>query len=118
MKQVVLVDRRKLYEQDGASTVQEWLSNYLGIGYMKACDFVRIAMTLESLPKMDEAYTCGRLSYDHLRALAKSPTATTSRLFWTMSKDCRLPTLFVWCARSLKYRQRTLASQGKTAGWR
>lgn len=64
-------DRRRVYESEGYESTASWLCSHLGIGYMKACLKVDIALTLESQPGLALAYEQGHLSYDHLRALVK-----------------------------------------------
>ncbi|MCA1840788.1 MAG: HNH endonuclease, partial [Actinobacteria bacterium] len=69
MRAVVEVDRLRTYEQEGYPSTADWLTGFLGIGYMRACEFVEVAIGLESLPALKRAYERGQLSYDHLRAL-------------------------------------------------
>jgi uncharacterized protein DUF222/HNH endonuclease len=71
MEFIAEADRRKIYESEGLSSTADWLAVYLGIGYMSALKLVEVAVALDQLPKMTEAYREGRVSYDHLRALVR-----------------------------------------------
>lgn len=74
MRAVAEVDRLRTYEQEGYPSTADWLTAFLGIGYMRACEFVDVALSLESLPAINKAYEHGQLSYDHLRALVDVAT--------------------------------------------
>lgn len=71
MESIAEVDRREIYALDGLSSTAEWVSNRLGMGYMSSLKLVEVAVALEQLPKIAEAYAQGRISYDHLRALVE-----------------------------------------------
>lgn len=71
MEAVAEAERRGIYAEDGFGSTAEWLATYLGIGYRSALKFAEVALALEQLPRMAEAYGAGRISYDHLRALVE-----------------------------------------------
>ncbi|MDE0678969.1 MAG: DUF222 domain-containing protein [Gammaproteobacteria bacterium] len=70
-------DRREGWGQHGVSSCAHWLSWQCGISPGAAREKVRVARTLESLPKIREAFGEGRLSYSKVRALTRGATAET-----------------------------------------
>lgn len=69
MNLVAEVDRYELYFSSGYDSTEAWLVTYLGMGFMRSIEYVRIAVGLQGLPLLREAYRTGIFSYDHLRAL-------------------------------------------------
>ena len=75
MSYIVEATRHGLYEDYGYESASEWVASFLGVGYHKACETVDIALMLEDLVHLRDAYGSGSISYDHLRALVKVATA-------------------------------------------
>lgn len=71
MEMIAEADRSEIYLSEGLSSTADWLARFLGIGYMSALKLTEVAVALQGLPKLAEAYRCGRVSYDHLRALVQ-----------------------------------------------
>lgn len=74
MSYIVEATRHKLYEDYGYESAPEWVASFLGVGYTKACETVDIAVMLEELVHLRQAYGNGSISYDHLRALVRVAT--------------------------------------------
>lgn len=70
MRMVVEVERRSLYVEDGYESTSEWLSCFLGRGYVVSQKFLGVALAVSRYPALEQGYLDGKLSYDHLRALA------------------------------------------------
>jgi hypothetical protein len=66
---VALADRRGDWREDGASDMPAWLCQRFGLNRATACEWVRVAHALESLPECARAYGEGRLAWDQLRPL-------------------------------------------------
>jgi Domain of unknown function (DUF222) len=64
---VATYDERKLWRRDGATSMTSWLAVRYNLAWGTAREWVRVAHALARLPKIDEAYTAGRLSWDQLR---------------------------------------------------
>lgn len=69
MEVVTEVERTQFYLADGYQSTAEWLCNFLGTGFCRAGEFVQVALALEELPQLKQAFKEGRISFDHLRAL-------------------------------------------------
>ena len=70
-------DRREGWAQHGVANCAHWLSWQCGIGAVAAREKVRTARALESLPKIQAAFSEGRLSYSKVRALTRGATPET-----------------------------------------
>lgn len=71
MELVAEVDRRHLYLETAYESTEAWVAGYLGRGFMKATEYVRIAVAVSEFPLLKQAYLGGVFSYDHLRGLAQ-----------------------------------------------
>jgi len=67
-------DRREGWFQWGILSCAHWLNWKCGIGLGAARDKVRVARSLESLPKISEAFRTGRVSYSKVRAMTRVAT--------------------------------------------
>ncbi len=85
MSYIVEATRHKLYEDYGYESASEWVASFLGVGYNKACETVDIALMLEELVHLREAYGNGAISYDHLRALVKVATVENEQQLLQMA---------------------------------
>ncbi len=67
-------DRREGWFQWGILSCAHWLNWKCGIGLGAARDKVRVARSLESLPKISEAFRSGQVSYSKVRAMTRVAT--------------------------------------------
>ncbi len=71
---IVEFDRREGWFQWGVLSCAHWLNWKCGIGLVAARDKVRVARSLESLPKISEAFRTGQVSYSKVRAMTRVAT--------------------------------------------
>ena len=64
-------DEKQYYEKLGFCTCAHWLNFKCGIGMNAAREKVRVANALAKLPKMDEGFSKGELSYSKVRAMTR-----------------------------------------------
>ncbi len=62
------------WHQQGAQSCAHWLTWRLGSGVGVAREKVRVARALGKLPKIDEAFAAGKLSYSKVRAITRIAT--------------------------------------------
>jgi hypothetical protein len=65
------------WEQQGAISCAHWLAWRIGLGTGAARERVRVARALGTLPRVDEAFSRGQLSYAKVRALTRVATSET-----------------------------------------
>jgi len=70
-------DRRRLWAEDGATSMAAWLVGRLGISYGTATAWCETADRLCWLPRLAGAFEEGRLSWDQVRAAAEVATLAT-----------------------------------------
>jgi hypothetical protein len=87
-------DRRRLWRRDGATSMTSWLAGRYGLAWGTARDWVRVAHALRRLPRITEAYSGGRLSWDQLRPLTRFATPETDDLWAQRGSDMRPVTLY------------------------
>jgi hypothetical protein len=68
---VAELDRRKAWRVDGATTMVAWLVQRCSVTANTARDWVTSAEKLESLPKISEALSQGKLSFDQIKPLVQ-----------------------------------------------
>src|ERR1700685_4483076 len=68
---VAELDRRKAWRVDGATTMVAWLVQRCSVTASTARDWVTAAEKLESLPKISEALSQGKLSFDQIKPLVQ-----------------------------------------------
>jgi hypothetical protein len=68
---VAELDRRKAWRVDGATTMVAWLVQRCSVTASTARDWVTAAEKLESLPKISDALSQGRLSFDQIKPLVQ-----------------------------------------------
>jgi hypothetical protein len=74
-------DRRKGYEQWGCWCTSQWLGWKCALEQRAAQEKVRVALALDDLPAVTEAFAKGELSYSQVRALTRvAETATEAEL--------------------------------------
>ncbi len=64
-------DQCRMWMQDGAATMAQWLVARLGVSPTTASEWVRVANALEGLPAIEAVATEGRLSWDQLAPLTR-----------------------------------------------
>jgi len=64
-------DAREGCARFGLASTARWLSHYCGISHRTAQDHVRVARALACFPALAEGMAAGRLSYSHVRAIAR-----------------------------------------------
>jgi Domain of unknown function (DUF222)/HNH endonuclease len=68
---VAELDRRKAWRVDGATTMVSWLVQRCSVTAATARDWVTAAGKLGSLPKISEALSQGKLSFDQIKPLVQ-----------------------------------------------
>src|SRR2546425_11297717 len=68
---VAEIDRRNLWEGDGARDMTHWLRMRYGISDWKARRWIAAAHALESLPRISESFASGSLGIDKVVELAR-----------------------------------------------
>jgi hypothetical protein len=68
-------DRRKGWNHWGVLSCAHWLNWKCGIGLIAAREKVRVARSLESFPRISEAFRRGQISYSKVRAMTRVATA-------------------------------------------
>jgi hypothetical protein len=66
---VVELDRRKAWRVDGATSMVAWLVQRCGVAATTARDWVTAAAKLQELPKISDALSQGKLSFDQVKPL-------------------------------------------------
>lgn len=64
------LDRRALWRSDGARSTVGWLRRECRASRPFAVTVVSVARALHDLPRTDDAFRAGRISLDHVRAIA------------------------------------------------
>src|SRR2546421_12174220 len=75
LRLILDVERLELWRDDGARDAAHWLCMRYGISEWKARRWVAAAHALESLPRLGEALSSGRLGVDKVVELARFATA-------------------------------------------
>jgi Domain of unknown function (DUF222)/HNH endonuclease len=68
---VAELDRRKAWRVDGATSMVGWLVQRCGVSAATAREWVSAAVKLPSLPKISDALSQGKLSFDQVRPLVE-----------------------------------------------
>ena len=76
---VVELDRRKAWRVDGATSMVAWLVQRCGVTAATARDWVTAAAKLHALPKISDALSQGKLSFDQVKPLVEVATARDRR---------------------------------------
>jgi hypothetical protein len=74
-------DAHEGHAQDELPTCAHWLSWRTGIGLNAAREKVRVARALGELPRVDELFSRGKLSYSKVRAITRVATPETEQDF-------------------------------------
>ena len=73
---VAAFDARREWEADGAKTAAAWLATVCRLPKATAQREVCLGRALRAMPVVDEAWVCGGISAEHVRALASAQGAT------------------------------------------
>ena len=68
---IVELDRRKAWRVDGSSSMVAWLTLRCGVSASTARDWVSTAAKLRRLPKISDALSKGKLSFDQVKPLVE-----------------------------------------------
>lgn len=68
---VVELDRRKAWRVDGATSMVAWLVQQCGVAAATAREWVTAATKLRELPKISDALSQGKLSFDQVKPLVE-----------------------------------------------
>ena len=68
---VVELDRRKAWRVDGATSMVAWLVQQCGVAAVTAREWVTAATKLQELPKISDALSQGKLSFDQVKPLVE-----------------------------------------------
>ncbi len=68
---VVELDRRKAWRVDGATSMVAWLVQRCGVTAATAREWVTAAAKLQALPKISDALSQGKLSFDQVKPLVE-----------------------------------------------
>jgi uncharacterized protein DUF222 len=74
---IQVFDESQAWRDQGAYSIQGWLSFRLGVTMPVANAWVRAARALAALPLVREAYAQGRISWEHVAALAEVATPSS-----------------------------------------
>lgn len=78
-------DRHGLWYGDGIKSFAHWLNWKCGISPVVAREKVRIARAIRDLPRIDEAFENGQISYSKVRALTRVATAEHEEVLLDMA---------------------------------
>src|SRR5271156_7029715 len=71
LEAVVELDRRRAWRVDGATSMVAWLVQRCGVSAATAREWVTAAARLPSLPKIADALSQGKLSFDQIKPLVQ-----------------------------------------------
>ncbi len=81
------LDRRKAWRVDGATTMVAWLVQRCSVTANTAREWVTAAEKLENLPKISEALSQGKLSFDQVKPLVQVAKPDTDAQLATRSDE-------------------------------
>ena len=70
-------DRRRVWEQWGCASPQQWLGWKCALGYVAASERLRVARALGQLPHIRDGLSRGKLSFSKVRELTRVATPDT-----------------------------------------
>ena len=70
-------DRRRVWEQWGCASPQQWLGWKCALGYVAASERLRVARALGQLPHIRDGLSSGKLSFSKVRELTRVATPDT-----------------------------------------
>jgi hypothetical protein len=114
LRTVALVEERKLWRRDGATSMTSWLAGRYGLAWGTAREWVRVAHALEGLSRITEAYASGKLSWDQLRPLTRFATPQTDRRWAERGPELRPASLWREARRHERVRAREAEEARRT----
>ena len=81
-----LVEREAWLGESGFKTPAHWLNYACGIDMGAAREKIRVAKSLAALPKINEAFRLGTLSYAKVRAMTRTATPETEEAFLMIAR--------------------------------
>lgn len=81
-----LIERNAWGGDSGIKSPAHWLNYYCGIAQGAAREKVRVALCLDSLPLIDQAFQTGAISYSKVRAMTRSATADNEEFLLQIAK--------------------------------
>ena len=81
-----LIERNAWGGDSGIKSPAHWLNYYFGIALGAAREKVRVALCLNSLPLIDQAFQTGAISYSKVRAMTRSATAVNEEFLLRIAK--------------------------------
>ena len=88
---VSVCDERKLWIEDGCSSIENWLAMRLGMAWRTAAEICRVARSLSDLPAVADLVGTGALSWDKTRALSMVATPETDAEWAGSAPDASRP---------------------------
>ena len=73
------VERRRSFEDDGATSTEAWTTERFGVSAATARSYVRVAQRAADLPHLVGAMSSGDVSFDKVRAVADVATPASDR---------------------------------------
>jgi hypothetical protein len=81
------LDRREGWRDEGATSLEAWLVERLGLSVATARAFAHVGERLFDLPQLAAGLTSGALSFDKVRAVVDTATPETDRELCDRAKD-------------------------------
>ena len=87
LKMLAEFDRRKGWKKHGVRSCSHWLNWKCSIGYCAAREKIRVAHALEKLPKINQAFEQGLVSYSKVRAMTRVATDENEAVLLSVADD-------------------------------
>jgi hypothetical protein len=82
------LDRREGWRSEGATSLEAWMVERLGLSVSTARAFARVGERLLDLPHLASGLSTGALSFDKVRAVADTATPETDRELRDRAAEC------------------------------
>ncbi len=82
------LDRREGWRSEGATSLEAWMVERLGLSVATARAFARVGERLLDLPHLASGLSTGALSFDKVRAVAGTATPETDRELRDRAEEC------------------------------
>lgn len=87
VKLLVEMDRTRAWRHGGSSSLVGWLDYYCGLGNVAARERIRIGRALAKLPRIDQAFHDGEISYSKVRAITRVARPETDELLLSLARS-------------------------------
>jgi hypothetical protein len=81
------LDRREGWREEGATSLQAWMEQRLGVSAPTARTFAHVGKRLFDLPHLASALSAGELSFDKVRVVADAATPESDAEFRNQAKE-------------------------------